>query len=208
MGELVAGEAGVMRTGDGGFELGHAVEIAQEDGTIDTGGIKTSVSQYTIKASIAGVNRLGHTTEVADVVIGGTAVDMINGHASRSFFSAACTINSMCHEDMFATTESVLKNQIALLTLCIIFSFGIRGRISRSIHIYFSPVREDTDTNYSTLAVVAIEGHTRLGASADIADEYVVKEEGRAFEFRFTDDFKAASAHSSRGFGCRRSRQG
>ena len=197
-----------MRTGDGGFELGHAVEIAQEVGTIDTGGIKTSVSQYTIEASIAGVNRLGHTTEVADVVIGGTAVDMINGHASRYFFSAACTINSMCHEDMFATTESVLKNQIALLTLCIIFSFGIRGRISRSIHIYFSPVREDTDTNYSTLAVVAIEGHTRLGASADIADEYVVKEEGRAFEFRLADDFKTSLAHSSRGLGCRRSRQG
>ena len=204
MGELVAGEAGVMRTGDGGFELGHAVEIAQEVGTIDTGGIKTSVSQYTIEASIAGVNRLGHTTEVADVVIGGTAVDMINGHASRYFFSAACTINSMCHEDMFATTESVLKNQIALLTLCIIFSFGIRGRISRSIHIYFSPVREDTDTNYSTLAVVTIERDTRLGASSDIADEHVVEEEGRTFEFRSTDDFKTSLAHSSRGFGCRR----
>ena len=75
---------------------------------------------------------------------------------------------------------------------------------SACIYINFLSVGIDADADDTAFAVVTIERDTRLGASSDIADEHVVEEEGRTFEFQFTDDFKAASAHSSRGFGCRR----
>jgi hypothetical protein len=36
---------------------------------------------------------------------------------------------------------------------------------------------------------------------------HVVKEEGRTYQIRFADDFKAALAHNNQGFGCRSNRQ-
>lgn len=96
--------------------MGHSIEVTQKDGTIDTGGIKTSVSQYTIEASIAGVNRLGHTTEVADVVIGCTSIDVVQGHSGRDSTSGSHP-DGMGSEDVFFVTKSMFENQIALFAL-------------------------------------------------------------------------------------------
>ena len=106
--QLVAGEAVVAVLRDGGFELGHTVEIAQEDGTVDTGCIKTLVTQLPQEATVAIVNLIRDTSEVADIVIGGTAVDMVYGHTGR-YRSSGSHPDGMGSKDLFLMTESICE---------------------------------------------------------------------------------------------------
>jgi hypothetical protein len=97
---------------------------------------------------------------------------------------------------MLIMTESILELQIVVIAMAIlvpiILACGIRP--------YFSSVGIDTHADYSTLAVVGVEGNPRLGVRADIADPHVVKEERRIFQIRLTDDFKISFFHMHRIF--------
>ena len=117
---------------------------------------------------------------------------MIDGHTGR-YRSSGSHPYSMGDKDAFVVAESSLELQIFSIAVRIGFSLVNATRIL----IYSSPVWIDADTDDTAFAVVTIERDTRLGASSDIADEHVIKEEGRAFEFRSPDDFKASLAHSS-----------
>ena len=106
--QLVAGEVVVAVLRDGGFELGHAVEVAQEDGTFDTGGIKAIITQFSKEATVAIVNLIRDTSEIADIVIGGTAVDMVYGHTGR-YRSSGSHPDGMGSKDLFLMTESICE---------------------------------------------------------------------------------------------------
>ena len=106
--QLVAGEAFITILGDSWFYFRHTVEIAQEDGTVDTGCVKTLVTQLPQEATVAIVYLIGDTSEVADIVIGGTAVDMVYGHTGRDRSSGSHP-DGMGSEDLFLMTESICE---------------------------------------------------------------------------------------------------
>lgn len=205
--QLVAGEVAVAVFCDRSFDIRHAVEVTQEDSPVDTGCVKTLISQPPKEATVTDVDGIGDASEVADIVIGRTTVDMVYGHTGRDSTSGSHPY-SMGSKYLFKPSERALKMEISPFALCIICIFTICVSSLIRIRIYFSSVRINAHAKYATFAIVAIEGDSCFGAGADIAHAYVVKEEGRAFEFRPADDFKTSLAHSSRGFGCRRSRQG
>ena len=93
---------------------------------------------------------------------------------------------------MLTTTESMLELQIVGLAMRIRISLTNKGRIFQ----HFPSVGIDTHTDYPALSVVGVEGDVILGVRADIGDPHVVKEEGRTYQIRLADDFKAALAQA------------
>ena len=93
---------------------------------------------------------------------------------------------------MFTATESMLKLQIVVIAMAILFPIILACGIFQ----YFSTVGIDAHAYYATLAVVGVEGDVILGVGADIAHLDVVREEGRADQIRLSDDFKAALAQA------------
>ena len=106
----------------------HTVEIAQEVGAPDFGWINTLVTEFAEKASVAAVDGIGDTTEIADEVVGGTSVDMVDGHTGRDLFVAPCDIDSMGSKEIFMEAESIRKLQITLFALRIVTTSRILVR--------------------------------------------------------------------------------
>ena len=73
----------------------HTVEIAEEVRAPDVGWINTLVTEFAEKASVAVVDLIGDTSEVAEVVVGGYSVDMVDGHACGYLFVAPGDIDGM-----------------------------------------------------------------------------------------------------------------
>lgn len=78
----------------------HTVEIAQEVRAPDVGGINTLVAEFAEKASVALIERHGDTSEVADIVVGGTSVDVVDGHAGWDLLVTPSDIYGMGRKDM------------------------------------------------------------------------------------------------------------
>ena len=154
----------------------HAAVVTQEDPAGDGGGIDALVAQFAEEATIAAVDGIGDTAEVTDVVVGGTSVDVVDGHTGWDLFVAPCDIDGMGRKEIFMVAESILKLQITLFALRIVFT--IRSGLARSIRQHFPTIGMDTYADHATLAVVGIERDTILGVSSDICDPHVVKEEG------------------------------
>ena len=178
------------------FDKRHTAEIAEEVRAPDVGGRDTLVAQFAEKASVAAVDGIGDTAEVTDVVVSRASVDVVDGHTGWNLLVAPCDIDGMGSKDIFTLAESILKLQIMLFALCIVFSSRILVRCRSGIHQHFSSVWIDVHTDNTTLAVVDIEGDVILGVRADIGDPHVVKEEGSTYQIRLADDFKAALAQA------------
>ena len=198
----------VAETRDILLDKRHTVEIAEEHPAGDTcallggghssrlsggrSGLDTLVTEFVEKASVALIERHGDTSEVADIVVGGTSVDMVDGHACGNLLVAPGHIDGMGRKDMFTATENLLELQIIGFAMAIFVPIILACGIFQ----YFSTVEIDAHAYYATLAVVDIEGDVVFGVRADIAHLDVVKEEGRADQIRLADDFKAALAQS------------
>ncbi len=189
-----------------GLDYCHAVKIAQEVGAPDFGWINTLVTEFAEEAAIAAIDGKGDTTEIADEVVGGTSVDVVDSHAGRDLLIqvlywhvrtfrlrvlfAPSDIDGMGSKDMFTATEHILELQIFGFAMRVGFSALYRGRIFQ----YFPSVGIDAHADDASASVVGIERDACLGVRADIGDPHVVKEEGRADQIRLADDFKAASS--------------
>ena len=93
-------ETPVLQIRDILFDKRHAVEIAQEVGAPDFGGIDTLVAQFSKEAAIAAIDGKGDTTEIADVVVGGTSVDVVDGHTSGDLLVAPSHIDRTGSKEM------------------------------------------------------------------------------------------------------------
>ena len=93
--QVGAVEVVVAPTRDMLFDKRHAVEIAQEVRAPDFGGINTLVTEFAEKAAVAAIDGKGDTTEIADKVVGGTSVDVVDGHAGRNLRDAPSHIDGM-----------------------------------------------------------------------------------------------------------------
>ncbi len=80
--ELVAGETLVLPTCVRGFPLRHAGVAVDDDAGVH-GNVDAVVAELAEEAAIAGVDGRGYSTEVADVVVEGVAVDVVDGVACR-----------------------------------------------------------------------------------------------------------------------------
>ena len=172
---------------DGGFDGRHAEEVPEEHPARDThallggghssrlpggrSGIDAFVTQFAGKATIAGVGFAIDTAQVAEVIIGGTSVNVINGHTFRDWFTAPSDIDGTGSNDIIAIAESTTKLQINCLTM---FSYPIN--LIR-IYQYFSSVRIDADTENTAYTVIDIEGYSGLGVDAYELHADAVKEE-------------------------------
>ena len=65
------------------FDKRHAVEIAEEVRAPDVGGIDALVAQFAEEAPVAAIDGKGDTTEIADEVVGGTSVDVVDRLSGR-----------------------------------------------------------------------------------------------------------------------------
>ena len=185
--QVGAVEVVVAETRDILLDKRHTVEIAQEHPAGDTcallgggrssrlsggrSGINTLVAEFAEKASVAVVDLIGDASEVADIVVGGHSVDMVDGHACGYLLIAPGDIDGMRGTDSFTITESMTELQILGFAVFLWPIYPIR------IREYFLSVRIDADAYYPALAVVDIEGDVILGVRADIGDPHVVKEE-------------------------------
>ena len=80
--EFVVGETIVLSMRVGGFPLSHPLEAFEDDAGVHRDD-DAFVAELTEEASIATVDGRGHGTEIADVVVEGIAVDMVDGIAGR-----------------------------------------------------------------------------------------------------------------------------
>ena len=94
---------------DGGFELGHTAEIAEEVRALDGSGVYAFVADFAEETAIAVVDGIGDTAEVADVVIGGTSVDVVDSHTGRDLLVTPGYIYGMGSIDSFMMTKSILE---------------------------------------------------------------------------------------------------
>ena len=108
MGELVAGEVAVAVFCDRRFVIRHSVEVTQEICALNVRRLNAIFTQFPKEATIAVIDSIRNATKVANVVIGGTSVDMVDGHTLRDC-SAGSHINSMCSEDVFFVTKSMFE---------------------------------------------------------------------------------------------------
>ena len=76
--EFVAGETLVLPMRVGGFPLCHALEALEDDAGVH-GNDDAVVAELTEEASITEVDSGGYSTKVADVVVEGVAVDVVDG---------------------------------------------------------------------------------------------------------------------------------
>ena len=76
--EFVAGEALVLPMRVGGFPLCHPLEAFEDDAGVH-GNDDAVVAELTEEASITTVDGTRNGTEVADVVVEGVAVDVVDG---------------------------------------------------------------------------------------------------------------------------------
>ena len=188
---------------DGGFEDGHTVEVAEEVGALDGSGVYAFFAEFAEEAAIAIVDGIGDTAEVADKIVGGTSVDVVDRHTGWDLFAAPSHIDRMRGKDAFRQTESILELQI----LSIAMRVGFPALYRSCVRQHFPSVGIDTHTEDASASAVDIEGDARLGAGGDIAHLHVIKEEGRAYLFRLADEIKAALAHNNREFECLQGRQ-
>ena len=167
-------------------------------------GIEAFVAQFAEEAPVAAIDGKGDTTEIADKVVGGTSVDMIDRLSGRDLLIqvlcrhvrtfrlkvlfAPSDIDGMGSKDMFTLTEGILELQVLSIAMRVGFSALYRSCVRR----HFSSVGIDTHTDDATASAVGIEGYVVFGVRADIAHLDVVKEEGRADQLRLADDFKTA----------------
>ena len=80
--EFVAGETIVLPRCVGGFPFCHPLEAFEDDAGVH-GNVDAVVAEFAEEAAIATVDGTRNGTEVADVVVEGVAVDMVDGVACR-----------------------------------------------------------------------------------------------------------------------------
>ena len=80
---------------DGRSDFRHAEEVSEEHPALDGSRVDALVTQFSEEAAVAIVDVVGDTSEIADIVIGGTAVDMVYGHTGRDRFTSPGDIDGM-----------------------------------------------------------------------------------------------------------------
>ena len=78
-----------------GFDYCHTAVVTQEVRALNGSGVNTLVAQLGKEAAIAVVDGIGDAAEVGNKVVGGTSVDMVDGHACGYLFVAPGDIDGM-----------------------------------------------------------------------------------------------------------------
>lgn len=151
------------------FELHHAVEIAEEVRTLNGGRVDALILQFMQKAAVSVIDEIADAAQVADVVVRGAAVDVVNGHAGRDGFVTPGGIDGMGgkNKKVFAPGTSELE--------ILRFAVLMRPIYPIRINLYLAPVGIDADADDAAVAVVDIERDTCFRAG-------VLSVEGHKFD--------------------------
>ena len=78
------------------------------------------------EASVTGVGFRREDAQIAEVIVQGVAVNMIDGEPF-GYRLYPCEIHGTGNEDVFAISESMFEFQIALFAMGIVLSFAVRS---------------------------------------------------------------------------------
>ena len=79
--QIAVGEVYVRIIRVRGPEFGHTLEIAQEDRCGELCRVDAFVAELSEETTVTLVDGIGNLAQVAVIIVGGTAIDMVNGHA-------------------------------------------------------------------------------------------------------------------------------
>ena len=78
--QIAVGEVYVRIIRVRGPEFGHTLEIAQEDRCGELGRVDAFVAEFTEETTVTHIDIVRHLTEIAVIIVGGTAIDMVDSH--------------------------------------------------------------------------------------------------------------------------------
>ena len=168
--ELGFREVAVLRVGQLFLEFRHAVEVAKQYGTVDAHRIEARFFQFAQEAAIATIDGITDTPEIFETVVGGAAVDMVDGHTGRDW-SYPRDIHGSRSEDAFPSSESMSELEILIIATTLTISTILH---SIRINQHFLSVRIHSNTDDASVSVIDIERDVRYGVNAHEFDEDIV----------------------------------
>ena len=153
-----------------GLELHHAVEIAEEVRTLDGGRVDAFVLQFMQKAAVSVIDEIADAAQVADVVVGGATVDVVNGHAGRDRFVAPGDIDGMGDKDVQMWSPRVSELLVLRFAMAV---FSMLEFDPVWVYKHLSAIRIDADADDAAVSVVDIERDTcfRAGVLSVVGHE-------------------------------------
>ena len=150
------------------FEGRHAVEITEEVGSLYPRRVDAFVAEFTEETAITHVGTQVDLPEVLDAVVGGDAVNMVDGHTG---FDGCypCDINGVRDEDVFFVTKRMIEHEILRFV-----ALSIPWYLAR-IHLFMPAVRIDAHANYAAVTVVDIERDAGVRVRAHVLYEDIVE---------------------------------
>ena len=158
-----------------GFELRHAL-IAIEDDAGEEGDDDAAVTELTEETAVTGVDGRGHRAEVRGVIIGRTAVYMVEDEPLRDEFAAFGDVGSLSSHKTFVMTKSISEIPVALFTSSVA-ALGVR-RVRGTGVLYGAYPAGGIDGDTLGGGEVAVESDVVLAMGSDIAEEYAAVGEG------------------------------
>ena len=128
-----------------------------------------AVTELTEETAVTGVDGRGHRAEVRGMIIGRTAVYMVEDEPLGDEFAAFSDEGSLSSHETFVTTKSTSEIPIALLASAVV-AFGVRGVCGTGVlHVAYPAGGIDSDTFGG--GKVAVECNGVIAMGRDIAEE-------------------------------------
>ena len=173
--EIFACETFVLPSGVGRFPFCHTC-IAFEDDAGVHGNDDAAVTELTEETTITGVDSRGHRAEVRGMIIGRTAVYMVEDEPLWDEFAAFGDVGSLSSHKTFVMTKSISEIPVALFTSAVV-AFGVRcGVCAGVLYVAYPAGGIDGDTLGG--GEVAVESDVVLAMGSDIAEEFAAVGKG------------------------------
>ena len=173
--QIVTGETVVLLLGVGCFPYRHT-GIALEDDTGEEGDDDAAVTELTEETAVTGVDSRGHRAEVRGMIIGRTAVYMVEDEPIGDEFAAFGDVGSLSSHKTFVMTKSISEIPVALFTSAVA-ALDVR-RVGGIGVLYVAYPAGGIDGDTFGGGEVAVESDIVLAMGSDIAEEYAAVGEG------------------------------
>ena len=153
------------------FSHALAVPVSHPDWEIEW--VNAFIAQTAEDAPLPAVFGKGKETDVGGMIVGGSTVHMVCGHARGDEFAVLGDIGGMGgKETITIVTKSVYESQIAMLAFCVEFVFAIRVRRREgTLHVSYPAGGINGDAFGG--GGVAVERDVVSAMGSDIAEEDV-----------------------------------
>ena len=150
--------------------------IAFEDDAGVHGNDDAAVTELTEETTITGVDSRGHRAEVRGMIIGRTAVYMVEDEPLWDEFAAFGDVGSLRSHKTYVVSKSISEIPIPLFASAVV-AFGVRcGVCAGVLYVAYPAGGIDGDTLGG--GEVAVESDVVLAMGSDIAEEFAAVGKG------------------------------